>query len=120
MKTITIRIKAKQKARAGHCAGHDQGCGRHQDRSNRRQRTRSAEVRKTLQEWGYGEQGQYGLMLEVEDQSFLKARDFSPLTIHPQLPYAQVEIDPPLGNLSSSSKLLLLHQPHAILRLTNS
>lgn len=52
MKTIKMRIKAEQKARAGH-QEHDQGCGRHQDRRNRRQRTRGAADRKALQEWGY-------------------------------------------------------------------
>ena len=49
----------------------------------------------TLAQMGYQELGEYGLLLEVEDSTFLTARDTSSFTIHSRDPVAAAVIDPP-------------------------
>lgn len=49
----------------------------------------------TLTQMGYGDLGVYGLLLEVEDDTLLTARDTSSFTLHPRDPVAAAVIDPP-------------------------
>ena len=49
----------------------------------------------TLIEMGYDALGQYGILMEVEDNTLLSSRDTSSFTIHPRDPIAAAVIDPP-------------------------